>query len=230
MPVYRLSTDLLFPPAFMARSDGMLAVGGDLSLSRLILAYREGIFPWYNDGEPIIWWSPDPRCVLYPEELKVSKSTRRLIRQERFTVTFDQDFQAVIRGCQLIERPGQLGTWLTEDMIEAYTLLHEKGFAHSVEVWQDEELVGGLYGVSLGKIFFGESMFANVSNASKVGFCRMVEVLHQKGFELIDCQQDTQHLRSLGAVTIPRVLFLRILERNKDQESHIGSWTGWPSH
>ncbi|MEO1434235.1 MAG: leucyl/phenylalanyl-tRNA--protein transferase [Bacteroidota bacterium] len=227
MPVYRLSTDLLFPPAFMARSDGMLAVGGDLSLDRLILAYKMGIFPWYNEGEPIIWWSPDPRCVLYPHELKVSKSTRRLIRQARFQVTFDRDFPAVIRACQLIERPGQMGTWLTEDMIEAYTHLHKNGYAHSVEVWQDGLLVGGLYGVSIGNIFFGESMFANVSNASKIGFCTLVKVLHQKGFDLIDCQQDTQHLRSMGAVTIPRVLFLRMMENNMNKMSHLGSWNTW---
>lgn len=227
MPVYRLNMELTFPPAFMARSDGMLAVGGDLSFARLILAYQMGIFPWYNQDEPIIWWSPDPRCVLYPNEIKVSKSMNRMIRQKRFRVTFDHDFGQVIRACQKIERPGQDGTWLTKGMIEAYTELHRKGYAHSVEVWQDDELVGGLYGLSMGKVFFGESMFAKVSNASKLGFITLVKTLEEKGFKLIDCQQDTDHLRSMGAVTIPRVLFLRILDENKSDPGSIGSWADW---
>lgn len=226
MPVFWLDDQtLLFPSPELANPEGILAVGGDLSPERLLLAYASGIFPWFNEGDPILWWSPDPRFVLFPSELIVAKSMRPYFNQKKFTVTFDYDFEGTMRNCQQSNRTGQSGeTWITEDMIAAYVAIHKLGYAHSVEVWQNEELVGGLYGISLGKVFFGESMFAQVSNASKFGFITLVQKLREKGFVLIDCQQQTQHLGSLGARAISRKIFLDYLEANKNIETLTGSW------
>lgn len=227
MPIYLLSEDeIQFPHPSLASENGILAVGGDLSAERLILAYQYGIFPWFNEGDPILWWSPDPRFVLFPEELKVSKSMRPYFNQKKFRCTLDQDFRAVISNCQQNRRGKQagLGTWITEEMLEAYVQLHELGFAHSVEVWKGDELVGGLYGLALGKCFFGESMFTKVNNASKFGFISLVRYLKRHGYWLIDCQQETPHLASLGAHSISREEFLDFLEKNQEEESRVGKW------
>ncbi|HFC00520.1 MAG TPA: leucyl/phenylalanyl-tRNA--protein transferase, partial [Phaeodactylibacter sp.] len=177
MPVFRLTDELLFPPPELANEDGILAIGGDLSPQRLVLAYSMGLFPWFNPGEPILWWSPDPRFVLFPKKLKVSKSMRPYFNQKKFRVTYNTCFETIMRNCQQQYRKRQAGTWITDEMIVSYTKLNESGIAHSVEVWQGDELVGGLYGIALGKIFFGESMFAKVSNASKFGFITLVRKL-----------------------------------------------------
>lgn len=211
-----LSEDSLqFPHPKYADADGLLALGGDLSVERLLLAYSWGIFPWYNPGEPILWWHPDPRFVLFPSQLKVSKSMRPYFNQRKFTVTYDRAFPSVMAACGGVERPGQGGTWISEDMLAAYTDLHEAGYAHSVEVWQDGALVGGLYGVAIGQVFFGESMFSLVSNASKFGFITLVQHLTAQGCQLIDCQQGTRHLISLGAEGISRSAFLDALAVNQ---------------
>lgn len=227
MPIFLLSEEeIAFPHPEMADANGILAVGGDLSPERLLTAYTLGIFPWFNEGEPIIWWSPDPRFVLFPNELKISKSMRPYFNQQKFTVTLDTQFEAVMRGCQTSRRDGQFGgTWITEDMVEAYVRLYELGYAHSVEVWKNEDLVGGLYGISLGKVFFGESMFAQEANASKFGFITIVEKLKELDFHLIDCQQETNHLGSLGARAIDRKEFLALLQKNQSAETLTGSWT-----
>ncbi len=225
MPVFWLSSENnYFPSPELASSDGLLAVGGDLSPERLLTAYHFGIFPWFNEGEPIAWWSPDPRMVLFPSELKVSRSMRPYFNQQKFQVTFDLHFEAVMRNCQAPRGKHWGGTWITQEMLEAYCKLHELGFAHSVEVWQGDVLVGGLYGVAIGKCFYGESMFATVSNASKFGFIHLVEKLESLGFWLIDCQQQTRHLGSLGAKAIPRADFLKILEKNRQETTLRGSW------
>ncbi len=226
MPVFWLSDkDITFPHPGLANEDGILAVGGDLSKERLLESYRYGIFPWYNPGDPILWWSPDPRFVLFPKDLKVSKSMRPYFNQKKFTVTYDQQFEAVMTACMKQRRRGQSGgSWISEEMIEGYVALHKAGYAHSVEVWKDGELAGGLYGVSLGKIFFGESMFMYVSNASKFGFITLVRKLTELGFVMIDCQQRTPHLESLGAKYIPRTTFVGYMERNHLEESLVGDW------
>jgi leucyl/phenylalanyl-tRNA--protein transferase len=213
MPVFRLTEDLLFPPPALAEEDGLLAVGGDLSNDRILLAYSMGIFPWYSDGSPILWWSPDPRLVLLPGELKVSRSLGQVIKKGVFSVTIDTAFDRVIRNCAEINRKGQQGTWITEEMISAYISLHCAGYAHSVESWDSGELVGGLYGIALGKAFFGESMFAIKSNASKVAFVMLVEYLNKLNFSFIDCQVTTEHLKSLGAKEVARKKFLRMLKK-----------------
>jgi len=226
-----LKTDLWFPDVEESTEEGIVAMGGDLSAERLILAYSKGIFPWYSsDKSPILWWSPDPRFVLFPENLIVSKSMRPYFNQNKFQVTWDQNFEDVIKNCQKIDREDQLGTWITNKMLAAYIQLHKKGYAHSVEVWMGNELVGGLYGISLGKVFFGESMFAKVSNASKFGFISLVNQLKQKGFLLIDCQQETKHLESLGANAIKRKDFIDILNHNNIEETYIGSWENYFNH
>ena len=226
-----LKTDIWFPDVEESTEEGIVAVGGDLSVERLILAYSRGIFPWYSsDKSPILWWSPDPRFVLFPENLIVSKSMRPYFNQNKFKVTWDQNFEDVIKNCQKIDREDQLGTWITNKMLAAYIQLHKKGYAHSVEVWMGNELVGGLYGISLGKVFFGESMFAKVSNASKFGFISLVNQLKQKGFLLIDCQQETKHLESLGANAIKRKDFIDILNHNNIEETYIGSWENYFNH
>ena len=206
-----LSDNIWFPPVSSASIDGMIAIGGDLSVERLLLAYRSGIFPWYNEGEPIVWYSPDPRMVLFPEKLKVSKSMRQLINKKIFNVTFNTHFNEVIANCKIMNRNDQLGTWITDEMQKAYTKLHEFGVATSVEVWLDDKLVGGLYGIDLGTIFCGESMFSHVSNASKIAFIYLAEKLKSENYSLIDCQMYTSHLESLGAQEIPRSDFLKYL-------------------
>ncbi|HHH13116.1 MAG TPA: leucyl/phenylalanyl-tRNA--protein transferase [Thiolapillus brandeum] len=209
--------DLPFPDPATAETepDGLLAVGGDLSPARLVNAYRQGIFPWYSAGQPILWWSPDPRMVLFPERLHVSRSLRRTLRRGTFEVTFDRDFGAVIRACAA-PREGQGGTWITPEMIDAYETLHRLGLAHSVEAWHRGELAGGLYGVALGRLFFGESMFSAVSDASKVAFVQLVRTLQALGCPMIDCQVHTDHLESLGAELVPRRHFLQLLGAHID--------------
>lgn len=223
MPIFRLTSKISFPPPQAASSEGILAVGGDLTPERLLEAYRQGIFPWYADSEPIIWWSPHPRCVLFPEEIKVSRTMKQILRQKRFAITFDRKFPLVIASCQK-KRPGQAGTWITEEMREAYLKLHEMGYAHSVEAWYDGNLAGGLYGVSLGRCFFGESMFSQISNASKAAFITLVKYLQEKGFGLIDCQVRSDHLLSLGAREIPRDVFLTLLQHLLSRETFRGDW------
>ncbi len=226
MPVFWLPDDtMIFPDPALANSEGILAIGGDLSAERLLLAYRMGIFPWFNPEDPIVWWSPDPRFVLFPDDLKVSKSMRPYFNKEKFQLSFDTQFEEVMRNCQISKRSGQAGgTWITESMIAGYCELHELGYAHSVEVWQAGELVGGLYGIALGMCFFGESMFAKANNASKFGFISLVRRLKAKGYELIDCQQHTKHLASLGAIDIPRDHFLALLEKKIDAPTELGKW------
>lgn len=207
-----LSSKIDFPPVIEANTHGILAVGGDLSSERLLLAYKSGIFPWYSDGEPIVWYSPDPRMVLFPNKLKVSKSMRQLLKKNVFKVTYNQAFSEVISNCKTINREhqGETGTWITDEMKNAYLKLHKLGIVKSVEVWQGEKLVGGLYGVEIGNIFCGESMFSKVSNASKVAFISLVQNSPKK-YQLIDCQVSNDHLASLGAEEISRDDFLRYL-------------------
>ncbi|QZK91439.1 leucyl/phenylalanyl-tRNA--protein transferase [Flavobacterium sp. CHNK8] len=211
--MHYLSDILEFPDVNQANRDGILAIGGDLSPERLQLAYKNGIFPWFEVGDPILWWSPNPRMVLFLEELKISKSIRNILNKGEFSVTFNQNFRDVISYCQKVKRDGQNGTWITNDMIEAYCILHELGIAKSVEVWQDETLVGGLYGVDLGHVFCGESMFSLVSNASKVAFITLVNHLKKENYKLLDCQVYNPHLESLGCREIPREEFMRILQQ-----------------
>jgi leucyl/phenylalanyl-tRNA--protein transferase len=213
MPVSRITSKLKFPPVELADEDGLLAFGGDLSTERLLLAYREGIFPWYNEP-PILWWSPDPRFVLFPNELQIASSMKQVLKKNLFNITFDQDFPGVIAGCKTSDRPGQTGTWITDEVEAAYTELHKEGSAHSVECWQDDQLVGGFYGIQLGKCFFGESMFARVSNASKAAFITFVQRAAKEGIEIIDCQVYTDHLASFGARFIPRKEFIDIIQKS----------------
>ncbi|MFD0861025.1 leucyl/phenylalanyl-tRNA--protein transferase [Sungkyunkwania multivorans] len=210
--MFFLTEKLEFPPPQSASPEGIVAVGGDLSPQRLMLAYHSGIFPWFEDDEVLLWWSPDPRMVLFPEQLKVSKSLRQVIRSKKFKVTFNKAFKEVVANCAMIDRPGQDSTWITKGVVDAYSELHNLGHAQSVEVWQEDELVGGVYGVDLGNIFCGESMFSKVSNASKVGFVYLVEKLKREKYKLIDCQVYTKHLESLGAKEIPRKEFLNVLK------------------
>lgn len=215
---------LTFPPLTKALQEpnGLLAAGGDLSPERLVQAYRRGCFPWFQDGQPILWWSPDPRTVLFPDELHVSRSLAKLIRQQRYQVSFDTDFETVIAACAA-PRDYADGTWITDPMRAAYCELHRRGFAHSVEVRENGELVGGLYGLAMGRLFFGESMFSRADNASKVGFVTLVEHLRAAGFVLIDCQMPTNHLHSLGARAISRESFAEHLARHLDQPVEV-SW------
>jgi leucyl/phenylalanyl-tRNA--protein transferase len=209
--MYFLTDKIAFPPVSETSPEGILAIGGDLQPERLLLAYKSGIFPWYGEDEPIIWWSPDPRMVLFPDELKVSKSMRQLLRRQPFTVTYNTAFEQVIQACAIIRRPGQDDTWITTEMEAAYIELFNMGYITSVEVWRDEKLVGGAYGVNLGRVFCGESMFAYESNASKFGFIHLVRKIQAEGCQIIDCQMHTNHLESLGAYEIPRELFLSFL-------------------
>jgi len=215
---------LYFPHPETADSNGLVAIGGDLSPQRLLLAYQYGIFPWYNEGDPILWWSPDPRCILYPNELHVSGSMKKQIKKNLFHVTFDKAFRSVVLKCRTTERKGQYGTWITPMMVEAYCHLHEMGYAHSIEVWDQQVLAGGIYGISLGKIFFGESMFSLKSNASKFGLIFLARHLLNRNFVLIDCQQNTPHARSLGATLIPRKKFLAHLRQNWAFRDSEGDW------
>ena len=225
MPILRLNDQLEFPDPEYAEYDGLLAVGGDLRVERLLLAYQMGIFPWYNCNEPILWWSPNPRFVLFPDDLKVSRSMRSVFKKKTFRITFDQAFEQVMIGCQQ-PRKREKGTWITEDMLRAYIALHKLGVAHSAEAWSGDSLVGGLYGVSLGRAFFGESMFQRESNASKAAFIRLVQFLKGRDFQLIDCQVPTKHLSSLGATAIPRTTFLQFLKQNRTRPTLVGDWEG----
>ena len=210
--MYFLTKELYFPPVSEASPEGILAVGGDLSTERLLLAYKNGIFPWFDDDEPILWWSPPERMVVNPREYKVAKSLRNIINRNIFKVTFDTAFEEVITNCQSIKRRGQKGTWITNSMLEAYLQLHQIGVAKSVEVWQDNQLVGGLYGIDLGKVFCGESMFSLVSNASKVAFVTLIQKLKDENYHLLDCQVHNNHLEKLGAFEISRENYIKILK------------------
>lgn len=207
-----LTKDLYFPPPEETSPEGIIAVGGDLSPERLLLAYRNGIFPWYNDDEPILWWCPEERMVLFFEELRITKSMRNILNRNEFKVTFNTAFEAVILNCQQVERKEQDGTWITSDIVNSYIKLHHMGYAKSIEVWQNEELVGGLYGIDLGDVFCGESMFSKVSNASKVAFIYLAKQLENANYKLLDCQVYNDHLASLGCVEIEREDFLMILK------------------
>ncbi len=225
MPVYLLSDDLIFPSPKLAAQEGLLAVGGDLRQERLLLAYRMGIFPWYSEDEPIMWWSPDPRLILYPAQLRVSKSLKKIINKGEFTLTMDQAFEAVITACAQSRTDANEGTWIVDEMITAYCKLHESGLAHSVEAWHGDQLAGGLYGVSIGRCFFGESMFTRLNNASKVAFVALVKYLQRLNFELIDCQITTPHLLSFGACEIPRARFLDELAKSLKAPTLKGRWS-----
>ena len=219
MPLFVLDKELYFPPVHLAEPDGLLAIGGDLTVERLLLAYKNGIFPWY-EGEHILWWCPDPRFVLFPDELKISKSMKQLIKKEEFQFTINKAFEEVINNCKTIDRKGQEGTWITNEVKKAYTLLHKKVIAHSAEVWKNGVLAGGLYGIRLGKVFFGESMFSKQSNASKYAFIKYAEYLKEEGVEIIDCQVYTEHLESLGARMIPRKEFISLLKKLIPENEH----------
>lgn len=222
MTVYRLGREILFPYPELADEDGLLAVGGDLSPERVLLAYQNGIFPWYSSDSPILWWSPDPRFVLFPEKLKVSSSMKKFLKKTGYKVTFDTAFKDVISSCASMRE--ESGTWITAEMQNAYCRLHELNLAHSVEVWENDELVGGLYGVSIGRCFFGESMFSKKSNSSKTGFITLVNFLKEKGFLIIDCQVHTNYLESLGAEHIPRKEFLKIIKNGFEFETMQYKW------
>ncbi len=227
MPVFQLSDEVIFPPPELAEDSGLLAVGGDLSESRLLLAYSAGIFPWYSDNDPVLWWSPDPRLVLFPDELKVSRSLRQTIKKGIFKITIDTAFKSVIQSCADIHSKDDGGTWITDEMVEAYVCLHHCGIAHSVESWFDGELVGGLYGVALGSAFFGESMFTKKNDASKAAFVTLVNQLVKWRFSLIDCQITTPHLMSFGAREIPRSEFLKMLGTALKAPAKKGKWGGF---
>jgi len=221
--IYQLSQDLIFPDTFEADESGLLAIGGDLDVDRLLLAYSQGIFPWFNPEDPIMWWSPAWRPIFIPGEMKVSKSLRRTIRKNLFEIRMDTAFEEVMRACGDL-RKNKEGTWISEEMIESYTLLHEMGYAHSVECWQDNQLVGGLYGVALGKAFFGESMFHKVSDASKVAFFALSENLKEWGFKFIDSQVSNPHLESLGSMEIHRTVFMDMLSQAVKIPAKTGKW------
>lgn len=223
MPLFRLSDEIAFPPPELSEPDGLLAVGGDLSVDRLLMAYRMGIFPWYAQENPILWWSPDPRLVLFPDEFHLSRRLKRTLKQEKFTVTYDTAFESVIEGCAG-ERKDPGGTWILPEMSSAYVNLHRAGFAHSVEVWRQEKLVGGLYGVSLGGCFFGESMFSRVSDASKVALSSLVSFARRADFDMIDCQVTSDHLLSLGARELTRWEFLQRLGASLKKATLKGMW------
>ncbi len=228
MPIYLLTEDMLFPPPQLSREDGLLAVGGDLSEERLLLAYSMGIFPWYSEDDPILWWSPDPRLVLYPDEFKVSKSLRKIIRKNLFRITMDTVFEQVITACARVRRSQDAGTWIVDGMIQAYSRLHHAGYAHSIEAWHEGELVGGLYGVSLGRCFFGESMFTRKSNASKVALYSLVEYVKARQFDSIDCQVTSDHLIGLGAREISKRRFLAELKKSVEYPTFKGKWSFTP--
>jgi len=224
VPVYRIPAEHVFPHPSLAEPDGLLGVGGDLHPGRLLLAYANGIFPWYSEGQPILWFSPDPRYVLFARDLHLGRSLKKRIRRGDYRITLDTAFGEVLAGCKDAQRPGQRGTWITDDMEAAYNELHRLGYAHSVEAWQGDALVGGLYGVALGDLYCGESMFARASDASKVGFAWLVRQLEIWGYPLIDCQVHTAHLERFGARAIPRSAYLRRIEGLVSSERPPGPW------
>lgn len=219
----------VFPPVEEADKDGLLAFGGDLHPDLLMEAYSRGIFPWYNEGSPIIWWSPDPRLVMYPDDFKLSKSLQQVLRSKKFEVRFDANFEAVIDQCARVQRPGQKGTWITPEMKEAYIKMHGLGLAHSIETYHQDQLAGGLYGLSMGKAFFGESMFHLMRDASKVAYFYLVEFCKTHAFHFIDAQTPTDHLKSLGAKEIKRSVFLDELDIALDAPSLVGRWGNVPT-
>lgn len=228
MPVFYLSEKITFPPAHYATGQGLLAVGGDLTRERLLAAYRQGIFPWYAQGDPILWWSPDPRLVLYPDKIHVSRTLQRVLKKKIFSVTMDKAFEQVIAACAQVRLQNDDGTWIVDEMMAAYIDLHRAGYAHSVEVWAQERLAGGLYGVSLGQCFFGESMFTRIDNASNVALVHLVRALRDRSFTLIDCQVSTEHLIRMGAREIPRTRFLRQLRKSLTASTLKGRWDYMP--
>lgn len=226
MSMFILAPDhFSFPPVELASPEGLLAIGGDLQAERLLEAYRHGIFPWYNDDQPILWWSPDPRATLFPDQMHISKSLRKTLRKQQYNVTFDCTFREVIAACAS-PRPNQeqAGTWILDEMIEAYCQLYRRGYAHSVEVWDQDQLVGGLYGVALGRAFFGESMFSRRTDASKIALVYLAHQLHQWQFELIDCQVSSDHISSLGAKDIRRDEFMSLLNKALSHGDQPGRW------
>ena len=225
MPVYRIPEEHIFPDPELAEMGGLLGVGGDLSTKRLMLAYSSGIFPWYSEGQPILWFSPDPRFVLHPRDLSISRSLRKRIRRGDYRITMDQDFDGVISHCQSIARPEQAGTWITDEMRQAYRDLHREGHAHSVEAWLGDRLVGGLYGVALGSLYSGESMFALEPDASKVAFVWLVKQLIEWKIELVDCQVFTRHLERFGAIEVPRSRYLAQLSEMRNQPKLPPVWS-----
>jgi leucyl/phenylalanyl-tRNA--protein transferase len=224
MPVFRLNNELVFPSPELAREDGILAIDGDLSPDRILLAYSNAIFPWYSKGEPIVWWSPDPRFVLFPQKIKISYSLKKEIKRNKFEITYDKDFRAVITNCQQSPRKNQNGTWITNEMLEAYCKLNQYGYAHSIEAWFEGTLAGGFYGVSLGRCFMGESMFTKIPNASKVAFATLVSDLIKNNFYIIDSQVYTEHMNNFGAENIPRSEYLKILSESLEYETIVGNW------
>lgn len=226
MPVFRLNHELTFPPVALSEDNGLLALGGDLSPERLKAAYSRGIFPWFGEDDPILWWSPDPRLVLLPDKLHVSRSMQKILRKGVFQVTYDVCFREVVVACREAGL-NKGGTWITGKMIDAYCRLHEQGIAHSVEAWHNGKLAGGLYGVALGACFFGESMFTRISNASKAALITLIRVLQVKGFILVDCQVDSNHMRSMGAELMPRGIFLQKIATARQGDTQDGSWKDW---
>jgi len=224
MPLFRLSSDLIFPPPEFARSDGLLCVGGDLSVNRLILAYKNGIFPWFSESDPILWWSPDPRLVLFPQDIHISKSLKKTIKNTDLTIRVDTSFEQTIMACSKPRAIKDDGTWLIDEMISAYVELHQAGSAHSIETWRGDTLVGGLYGISLGKSFFGESMFSHEKDASKIALVALASHLKMHDFDLIDCQVTTDHLLSMGACEISRYDFLKIIKPSVDTQPISDPW------
>ncbi|WP_022663741.1 leucyl/phenylalanyl-tRNA--protein transferase [Desulfospira joergensenii] len=224
MPIFRLSEQIDFPPARLSRSDGLLCIGGDLAPERLVLAYKRGIFPWFSENEPILWWSPDPRLVLFPQDIKISRSLRKTINKNCFQITVDNDFESTIRFCARPRRQENEGTWLVREMIQAYIRLHRLGIAHSVEAWSRDRLVGGLYGIHLGKAFFGESMFSLENDASKVALVALANHLRIHGFHFIDCQVTSEHLINMGGVEISRHAFLNLLSKSVREEADPELW------
>jgi len=222
-----LDRTYFFPSARESEEGGLVAFGGDLNPNRILKAYQQGIFPWYSEGDPILWWSPNPRLVLFPQKFKASKSFRRVLRNKGFEVYFDRDFEAVISHCANVPRHDQEGTWLTPEMKKAYIELHYMGFAHSVEAYYDNELVGGLYGLALGKGFFGESMFSFMSDASKVSLFALSSLCVEKSYDFIDCQVETPHLLKWGAELVARDAFLDLLEETLEKKTDFGSWRDW---
>ena len=223
MTIYRIPDEHIFPPVSEAEPNGLLGVGGDLDPSRLLKAYRSGIFPWYSRNQPILWFAPNPRFVLFPNEFRIQRSLKKVVKQNRFEIRINSDFSTVIERCSVKPRPGQFGTWITEDMKAAYQELHQRKYSHSFEAYQDGKLVGGLYGIVTGSVFAGESMFADVSNASKVAFVWAVHQMIQWGIKLIDCQVHTEHLERFGAREIPRVMYMHLLQIYSQEKVVIGS-------
>lgn len=225
MPVYRIPEELVFPHPSLAEPTGLLGVGGDLRPERLLLGYANGIFPWYNEDQPILWFSPDPRFVLYPDQLHIGRSLEKVLRKRPYRLTLDTAFEQVILSCRHAPRPGQDGTWITPDMVQAYVHLHELGHAHSIEVWEEDSLVGGLYGVSIGRLFAGESMFTQANNASKIALVALVQQLQRWDFALIDSQVHTETLRRMGAVEIPREQYLELIAPLTQEAHMVHKWS-----